>query len=724
MARKHLPIGPNTHSLVEDAPSDLLIAVLMLRDSNEPDFALPEIAPDQEEKIWRQSIVAALAALDQDNLQPLEIRCRRIKTLGDGKGVASLNTIASDQLDESSYATFESQPDYLCRSIWTYVQFKNVFEDAESFHFTRQYRDHGKLYDAFEVELEHALTIDASSIDEKALAEKITTELDLKTPCTVKVMDLPQTDEHPPSIMIIVRHGGPLSSVYHHADDGRREPLYFRPSNEATLIYTPSLRQIEVCANSPFVRQKISSSFAALSLGHDVSNKPLTWKHYNLSRFRESLSLPIPEIEGFDIQRAQVLEAEVRLGSWARKLSLKVSIEDDIDDIATRYLQPSNIFRRAEVFSRIGIAVVYTKAGDKKERTLNITVSGTKACNLQSKKDPEERSLGYKLLGVWQILSTLRAIEGGDLHRLFPTLIKLYDRPDDEVSGAYLREFGLDPKSLIEGGLLERRGRQDIVFLDDDEGGEARVGSSSTPGMIEATGAFGEQLGERPAWELEVFRIKREWLDETVLRLMKPLLKTVAVQFLDQNLTMLGSMNLGDAEAPIFLARRLDDPRVLGRLDLLLRGRNNSGIGLVLSASPQPPGCLGPNAVVPILSHLSGSADECRLSRDSLEIAFRSGKGLALGGLTVNIARSGPQSATLYVPGQAPLALLGANQIRIFAHLVDAYRAGSPDVKVSDLINDLGVKSPAQAFRPENWAAIRDVYIGKGAKRGFWRLLA
>ena len=52
---------------------------------------------------------------------------------------------------------------------------------------------------------------------------------------------------------------------------------------------------------------------------------------------------------------------------------------------------------------------------------------------------------------------------------MFPQLVQLHDRVEDEVSGAYLRELGLDPDRLIEGGLLERRDRQDVVLIEDDD---------------------------------------------------------------------------------------------------------------------------------------------------------------------------------------------------------------------------------------------------------------
>jgi hypothetical protein len=227
------------------------------------------------------------------------------------------------------------------------------------------------------------------------------------------------------------------------------------------------------------VRQTVSDSFAEVALGHDISQKPLTWKRYNLSRFRSSLLLQPPEIEGYAFEFARVIEAEIRLGTWRRKLQLKVTVDDDIQEVADRYLGARNIFRRAEAFSRITIAVAYNLIGDDKQRTLNITIAGTKSCNLQSKPDPEERSLGFALLKEWGILSAFRQIAHDDLRAIFPQLVQLHDRIEDEVSGSYLLELGLDPKRLIEGGLLERRDRQDVVLIEQ----RAKVGDALRGGI-------------------------------------------------------------------------------------------------------------------------------------------------------------------------------------------------------------------------------------------------
>lgn len=731
MARKATPIGPNILALIEDARIDLARAALAVREGeNEPDFKLSDAVPDQADddavEAFRQTLIQTLSEFDQDELRPAEQRSRRIRALADGKGVTSLTTIVQQRLDHGQSHEFERQPDQLCKSIWTYLNARETFEDAESFHFARQFRDHGKLYDAFEVELENNVALNAVAIDEGALATKIKKVLELKAEisCTVKALDLPATDTHPASIMLIVRHGGPLSSVYDHRQDGRRGTIYYRPPNEATLIYTPSLRQIEVCADSPVVRQTVSDSFAEVALGHDISQKPLTWKRYNLSRFRTSLILPPPEIGGYEFEFTRVLEAEVRLGIWRRKLQLKVTVEDDIEEVADKYLGARNIFRRAAAFSRIGIAVAYIRVGDEKERTLNITIAGTKSCNLQSKTDPDERSLGFALLKEWGILSAFRQIAPDDLRAIFPQLVQLHDHVEDQVNGGYLLELGLDASRLIEGGLLERRDRQDVVLIEDDElEGEGTVKPSATEGMVRTVGPFGEDAGRRPVSDVEMYAINAQWLHETLMRLMKPLLSKRAAQILDPDLTLLGAMQVSGAEVPVYFARRINDPKTAQRLDLALRARNTAGVGIILAASEEMPSHLGPNVVVPLLSHLASADEEFLFARDGLELAYRNSLSLARGGVSPRVVRTGTQSGTLYIPGNEPLHLAGNDQLTIFERLVIAAEKGSPDVQVKALMEGFESRSPQQSFRKETWDSIRDVYIGKGAKSGYWRLL-
>jgi hypothetical protein len=97
---------------------------------------------------------------------------------------------------------------------------------------------------------------------------------------------------------------------------------------------------------------------------------------------------------------------------------------------------------------------------------------------------------------------------------------------------------------------------------------------------------------------------------------------------------------------------------------------------------------------------------------------------MAMGGSTPIVHKYAAQSGTLYVPGKSPLSLVGANQIRIFERLVEEHLAGSPDVKAGTLLEGAKSQSPQHAFRSKMWNSILDVYITKGASRGYWRLVA
>lgn len=177
MPRKSLPLGPETLGLLEEARTDLLHALLGEReDENEPVIALPQDVPLPEDDAavdaYRQNITESLSQFTRDELRPVEQRSRRVRMLARGKGIVSLETIVERQLDDEAICEFERQPDHLCRSIWAFLNARETFENAESFHFARQFRDHGKLYDAFEVDLENAESLDATAVDETALAKK------------------------------------------------------------------------------------------------------------------------------------------------------------------------------------------------------------------------------------------------------------------------------------------------------------------------------------------------------------------------------------------------------------------------------------------------------------------------------------------------------------------------------------------------------------------------
>ena len=624
--------GLDTLAVIETTPNILIRKLVAHSDSpTEPSLEafLPGADAEAEGDAFRLELIAVLDEQNSESLLPLETRCRRIRRLAEGKGPVSLDTLVGQRLSHEENLTYNEQPDPICRSIWTFLNFEAVFEDAEAFHAARQYRDFGRMYDAFEVDVDVATALDAASIDEEALAGRITALLELSSRCTVRSVNLPRTSAHPASVMLIVRHAGPLFSVYSHKDNGLKGTIYYRPPNEATLIWTPATRQMEICAQNPAVRQKVGAGFAEVVLHQDVSRKPLTWRRYDLSRFRNSLSLPIPQRDDCDILSAQLIGIELRLGTWSRRLALNVTINDDIELIAKRYLGTSDVFRRAEGFSRVSIAVKYIRSGRSTESSLNLEIGHSRS-NLHSKHDPEERDMGYALLDFWGILNAFKQLEDYEARNILPQLLGLYDLPEDEVTGGFIREQGLDAQRLIKAGIIELRGRQSVVLIDeDDDFGEVRLNGPTSNGSISATGLHGEILGKMPVDDVLRFALKRDWLDETILKLVKPSISRPSITSLDDDLIYLGKMKLEHGEVPVHLARRLSHSDTVQRLDVILRGRQGIGTGLVLSAGQTSLNHLGPNVVVKMIDHLDENEPGV-LSRGSLEQAYHGGRTRAM----------------------------------------------------------------------------------------------
>jgi hypothetical protein len=722
LTRKSKNIGPDTFAMIEVLPVSFLRDLVLRRETDsEPGLAPVIPAGDFEDPDeFRMQLISALDQLHPEDLLPLEDRCRRIRRLAEGKGPASLDMLVKQCLSHEQDAVYAEQPDPSCRSAWCFLHHPALFEDAVAFDGARQFRDHGQMYNAFEVDVEEAVAIDAASLDEAALAACISELLALPSLCTVRAINLARTQTRPASLMIIIRHPGPLSSVFNHKNNGLRGAIYYRPPNEATLIWTAETCVMEICARSPDVRQKVGEGFARTILQHDVSNKPLTWRFYDLSRFRNSLSLPIPQWDDCRILTAQLTEIELRLGNWSRRLSLKVGVLDDIERIARRYLGASDVFRRAEGFSRVRITVQYERPGESRRRALNIDV-GYGRSNLQSRRDPHERDLGYRFLDFWGILNAFKQLDDQEAQTILPQLLALHDLTDDEITGAFLREIGLDAQRLAKAGIIELRGRQTVILMDEeDHDTEVRVAPGPRYGAVRAIGAHGEDLGILPEEEMLTYALRRDWLEETILKLIKPAISRPAITVLDEDLLYLGRMKTGGGEVPVHLARRLTRTQTLNRLDVLLRSRQGLGVGIVLAAGPSTFSHLGPNIVLQLADHLGD--DSVRISMDSLEQAFQAGRLLALGGTSPFLVKSGPQTAMLYVPGKPPLAIHGRVQILIFERLVAAHTLGSPEIKASQLLEDTRARSPSDAFPARFRAEVMGIYLVRGSHKGFWRL--
>ena len=662
----------------------------------------------------------------------LDRLAQRILTLSEGRGVEAINRVADEIFTQDHIVEYQAQLNELGRSLWMFLAEYGLFDDAECLFHANHFRNFGRMYEAFELDANVALELIWDKDIQSALESQVKEKLSLPGRCRTTHLQFTERDseghervQH----LIIVRHGGlPTSVPQFDETKGDSSEIHYRPLNEAMLLYSPDNGVIEIISKSAGARQQIATCFAENILKMDLSDRPLTLKQYNFSRFLTSLRLDCPAIPGFDIERVAVVEVDARPDNPKHRAGLKVGAEDDIEEVAAALFGQDHLFKRATSLARLVIAVKYTQVGESKAKTLNITLSEPNRCNLRSNRDPVQRDLGYALLRAWGVLRNVEPMTPAQEHAVFPALLQLYDQTSKEVAGQFFlsRKLGLD--DLLAAGFIERRGRYTTLRLEEDGvTHEVDVRSAGRPGLVYYDSPIDNRQVVLPVTAVDKYAIKRDWLNEIVLKRLGAFLVNAEPQQLHENLTLLGQIQLGAETVPCFLARDLRTPTTLQRLDMLMRAASDRGVGLVLAAGRDNPRCLGPNVVVALADFISEVSDGRLINIDALAVTFNQFKVLARGGMVVEFHRNGNYSASLSIPGKPLLTVTGAKGINFFQALVNAYERGEPVLPTKQVMLAAGSesKSPSQLFPKGFWASIEGVYVGPppGYQRGYLQLL-
>lgn len=725
MARKKTGLGRNLSQIFENAPEEYLREFLAsCKTPEEHLLKLPEPEATASSDMAREILMEFLSGLNRDVLGELDRLSGSVLELSEGKGSTSLETVAGEKLLNVDHDHFVAAPDALCRSIWVHSRFPDVFRDAESFYAARRYRDHKKQYAAFEVDQDNPVELEGLIPDTDALCRRLEELLDLRAKATASVLELPKTPAYPPSLMIALSHAGSLSSIRDHRKNGSLETYYYRPSHQAVLIYTPTQKKIEVCAESFTVRQQVADVFAEIALKQDLSAKPLTKRDFNLERFRRTFDLDLPDFDEAEITSATVVEAEMPLGNWARRLNLKVSKDENIEVAMETYVRdPSKLVRKFG-FTKIAIVVGYTRRDDGKKGTLRLQISGGNTSNIQSQKDPFLRDLGLRLLAHWGLMDELCPLTEVEKARWFHFLLSLYDLPGCEVSGNFFSTAGVDPERLVRGGILERKTRQVLVLLDDDDDGpiEGELETGPRKGNVRVEGGFGEDRGVIEDDNAIIYDINRDWLAEEILKLLGGVLGVTRSSIETDHLTILGTIELKSGPVPVYLVRELGNTKVLDDLDIGLRQKHKLGPGIVLAVGENAPRYLGPNVVIRLPSILVPDDDAVLIDRHELQRQFDAGRTLVASAQVAQVIRHGAQAGTLIIPGADALNLTTANQIQFFEKLVAAAADGTGEVLTKVLMEGAGANHPKNLFSAKMRDVVVGTYIEHGSSNRYWRL--
>lgn len=280
MARPAKSSLQSLQRIVEDASSEDVREFVGQCDANFAEFAAKMAAClhalQNEDDGPRRAFLTTATNLEPETYLPVEVEAQRVLLLAEGKGPSALRMIAGQKLTNDAFENVFEKRGELAAALRANAFHRQVFDDAVSFRNARLWRD-GKLYSAFDVDLEHPKPIEAAAVETEQLLEAIRLRLKLSVKCGVSVVDLPQTEAHRSSVLVIIRIPKDVTGIPEHLDNGGRRLRFIRPQKEVILIYTPEDQRIEICADTAPERAIVSECFATKVLGHDVSKAPLTW---------------------------------------------------------------------------------------------------------------------------------------------------------------------------------------------------------------------------------------------------------------------------------------------------------------------------------------------------------------------------------------------------------------------------------------------------------------
>lgn len=719
MARNLFRGAPELSRLFMEAPIELMTEFLTQSEFSELlGEAASGLSAGGDETERRRAMELRLKDLSDDRTRLIEAEARRIMAMTDPTPEALLRRLG----EGPRFGTAEglgSQRDAIARSIWAYVKATYLFESAERAMQVRVYRDHGKLYEAWSIDASIPLT--AEAIDAGALAEEIAARLQHDDGCKVEAVDLPPDDGDNREVLVAVTFFGAYSSQRTVRPDKTTKNLYFRPPDELLLVYSSGRQRIEVCARDATERRLVARIFAEDTLKHDVSNKPLTQKTYNLARFRTSLRLPIPEHEMHRVRRAGITEVQVALGDWSRKVTLAVSPEDDIDAIARRVFGAIIPWSGGGFVTRVRFHIEHID-GRGRSGALKFDVFGRNKSNIQSELDPAKRALGYDLLEAWGVLERVSDLTRSERKERLPELLSLYDLAETSVSGRVLEDLGIEPDEFVHAGFLVRTGWSEVILFEDEELGDVvhDVEGERSDEQVTLTLGDGSSGSQIPAEDVAQYEIRFDYVRDALRETLGSLGLRGRVREIDTYLHQLGTAQIGLAVAPVYLARALSDDRLLERADRHVRNESSRVRGIVFVPRDARFPYLGCHVVLGMKENIARETAE--LDAEAVRVAFEASIDPASRGTAVHFRKQGDDAAQITVPGQDPRIVTGAKKVLLFERLYRAHVDREPGVKLAVLKGYAGFSQLPQLFGRE-WPEVNNRYL-YSPRRGYWALCA
>ncbi len=695
----------NAHSLlelIENAPPAILKAFC----------GLPECHALSRGFDWSMqadAIASALAYhvahLRKDQRDPAEREALRVLRLASPRGAQILKTVA-DQLNDNDLITIFTAQDggEFGRSVWMRTHSDKaavLFDVAESILNTGDIRGNKRLYDAFDVPGDEPPPFIWNDSVKKDLEAHLTKVMRLDEPCDVlyvPLADAKHNGDTSTTHYLVVRFAGDQVAAVQVVNRNRKSFCYF-PARDATLVYAPERKIVEVYAHTLSTRAPLANVLSKHGFKAPLSSRPLNRSRYDLSRFALPLKDEKFQVDGAKVERLYLIEAKALLGHATDAVSLHIDSGAELHEVIGErwgdhpFSQPGAI---------LGVTLVadFVFDGETTETPLSIVLAEQGRCSLQGEKDQRLKKAGTQLLELLGVLKPLHPGSGIDDPNLVVQVARLLECATSPMDGFALAQLGIDIDRFEDEGIITEGDRitEKVVDLADGEQFTVKLERCADVNQVRYHDPLTGMDVILPAKHARRWKVHLNWLREEIITALGTALQGVRGKYLDEEPVFLGELDIDGYGVALYFAAKMSSERQYARVDTALRLHPRPVPGIVLTTASVPFPFAGTNVVIPIEDVVSTPGAKTAIDTTRLKVAYRHGQLPAMGGTSVSLKVSADgHAAVLYVPGKAPWRITGKGKIAVLQRLVDAYAAGT-HVNTKKLMEDTGCLSPANLF--------------------------
>ncbi len=661
---------------------------------------------------WSQDVTGLPVALIEhvkhlrkDQRDPAEREALRILRLASPRGTQILTTVADQLNDSDLIAAFLAQDGgEIGRAVWMRThsdEAARLFDVAESILNTGDLRGNKRLYDAFDVPCDDAPPFIWSDAVKKELEAQLTRVMRLGEPCEVVYVPLADEKKNGDTKIthyLVVRFAGDQVTAVQVVNRNRKSFCYF-PARDATLVYAPDRKVVEVYAHTLSTRAPLANVLSKHGFKAPLSNRPLNRSRYDLSRFALPLKDEKPRIDGVKVERLYLTEAKALLGHCTDAVSLHLDSGVELHEVIHErwsnhpFSQPGAI---------IGVTLVADLVfeGETTETPLSIVLAEPGRCSLQGEKDVRLRNAGMQLLEALGVRKPLHPGSGIDDPNLVLQVARLLECATSPMDGFALMQLGIDIDRFEGEGIITEGDRitEKVVDLADGERFTVKLERCADANQVCYRDPLTGADVILSAKHARRWKVHLNWLREEIITALGTALQGVRGKYVDEEPVFLGEFDIDGHAVALYFAAKMSSERQYARIDTALRLRPRAVPGIVLTTASIPFPFAGTNVVIPIEDVVSFTGAKTAIDTASLMVAYRHGQLAAMGGSSVSLKVSTDRhAAVLYLPGKAPWRVTGHGKITVLQRLVDAYNAGT-HMNTKKLMAGTGCLSPANLF--------------------------